>query len=197
MSGYWLNGYGYLASIYYGDILLYLPATLHLAGVDIFICYNIYIIFINGLTVIIAYICFKKIFADRNVAIILAAVYCFSNYRLSDIYYRGAVGEATAIVAYKKLNRKMLKISIIAVIILILSSNIFPWDFLVEHVGFFRFISAIQFPFRFIVISVMLLIFLSGVLLKELAAVKKIGRYSSDVILISILCLVTLFWVFM
>ena len=340
LSAYWLNGYGYPASIYYGDILLYLPALLHLAGVDILVCYNIYIIFINVLTVVIAYICFKKIFVSRKVAVLLAAVYCTSNYRLSDIYFRGAIGEATAIaflplvilalykiytsnekwirtavvfavgmtgiitshiitavlvvigiificlffpketfkptalktyllavfitlllsayfiipfldyylnvdtlisntvssgntglyynsaavieifnffggadkisyspgifmtmallmgillVAYKKINKKMLRISVIAVIILILSSNIFPWDFLVEHVAIFRFVSAIQFPFRFIIISIMLLIFLSGVLLRELASVKKIDKWNSDTIIAAIFCLVALF----
>ena len=309
MSSYWLNGYGYPASVYYGDILLYFPAVLYMLGINIINCYRIYILFINVITIVLAYICFSKIFDGRRISLILTMIYCTSNYRLSDIYYRGAIGEATAIaflplilyalyriysfnenrlstyiiftfgmtgvlvshiitfvlviigilficiffykstfkwvtiktyiisavltiglsayflipfldyyisentaisntvksgnselyynsavlielfnffgesdkisytpgmfliipfliciplIIQKKIGKSEIKVFFISAMILIISSNIFPWDMLIKYSKIFTFISAIQFPFRFITIAVVFMAYLAG-----------------------------------
>lgn len=95
-----MEGYGYPLSIYYGDIFLYLPALLRLFGFSVINAYKIYIFAINAATTCVSYICFKKIFRERGVAMIGALVYVTSAYRLADIYVRAAVGEYTAMLAF-------------------------------------------------------------------------------------------------
>ena len=58
MQTYWLNGYGYPVSIFYGDLLLYIPAVLRIFGVSVLASYNIYVLLINAGTVFISYFCF-------------------------------------------------------------------------------------------------------------------------------------------
>lgn len=97
VSSAWMAEYGYPASIYYGDILLYLPALLRIFGFSITEAYKCYVIFINLLTVLIAEYSFRKIFHKRNLALLLTLVYSTAAYRLVDVYIRAAVGEYTAI----------------------------------------------------------------------------------------------------
>lgn len=91
-----LNGYGYSAPAYYGDLFLYLPAILYNLKLPLYTCYNVYIIFINLITTLIAFMCFKGISEDINLGLIGSFLYSFSAYRLCCIYTRFAVGEYTA-----------------------------------------------------------------------------------------------------
>lgn len=95
-----LGGYGYPLSIYYGDIFLYLPALFRLTGFSVINAYKIYIFVLNVATTWVSYVCFKKMFRERNVAIVGTLAYVTNPYRLADIYVRGAAGEYTAMLAF-------------------------------------------------------------------------------------------------
>lgn len=98
ISSFWLGGYGYPVSIYYGDVLLYFPAILRNCGIPVVEAYKWFIFMTNLLTAAIAYYSFNKIFKRENLAMILSFLYCTANYRLIDIYARSAVGEFCAII---------------------------------------------------------------------------------------------------
>ncbi len=99
-SSLFMDGYGYPTSIYYGDLLLYLPALLRIAGFSVVTSYKIYVFLINVLTVAISYLCFNRIFQDKSIAFITCLAYVTAPYRLLDIYTRSAVGEYTAIMFF-------------------------------------------------------------------------------------------------
>lgn len=96
MQSYWLHGHGYPVSIFYGDLLLYIPAVLRIFGVSIQAAYNFYVLMINAGTVFIAYYCFSKM-SNARIGLICTTVFSFNIFRLVDIYRRAAVGEYTAI----------------------------------------------------------------------------------------------------
>ena len=91
-----LNGYGYATPLFYGDIMLYIPAMLYNAKVPLGICYNIYILLNNILTMTFSYVCFKNIVKDKKYVLLGVFIYTLAPYRLINIYTRAAVGEFTA-----------------------------------------------------------------------------------------------------
>lgn len=97
MQSNWMEGYGYPVSIYYGDILLYIPAVLRLIGFSVTQSYKAYLFLINLGTVLVSYGCFQKIVKNNRVALLGAAAYVFATYRLTNVYVRLAVGEYSAI----------------------------------------------------------------------------------------------------
>lgn len=90
------SGYGYASSIFYGDIFLYIPALLRLAGFPPGLVYRIYLILVNAVTCLIAYFCFGKIFRSRRIGMLGAFLYTCSAYRITNLYYRSALGEFSA-----------------------------------------------------------------------------------------------------
>lgn len=96
MQTFWLRGHGYPVSIFYGDILLYIPALLRICGVSVQASYNFYVLLINIGTVLIAFYCFSKM-SNAKAGMVCTIVYSLNIYRLFDIYTRAAVGEYTAI----------------------------------------------------------------------------------------------------
>lgn len=96
ISSFFMDGYGYPASIYYGDLLLYIPAVMRLLGIPVVTAYKLYILLINTGTAIIAYYCMKSIFKDKSIAFLICMAYCTASYRLVCIYVRAAVGEYSA-----------------------------------------------------------------------------------------------------
>lgn len=95
MNGFVHNDYGYPLSIFYGDLLLYIPALFRLLGTTMDFAYKAYVLLINLATAVISYLCFSKMFS-RNTAVLAMAAYTMASYRLVDIYVRSAVGEYTA-----------------------------------------------------------------------------------------------------
>lgn len=93
ISSFWMDGYGYPVSVYYGDILLYFPALLRLAGVPLVCAYKIFLVTVNFLTTLIAFLCFDRIFTNKNIALLTGLVYVTAYYRLINLYVRSAVGE--------------------------------------------------------------------------------------------------------
>ena len=93
---FWLNNHGYAASVFYGDVFLYVPALLRIMGVSLQGAYKFFILFINAITVSLSYHCFSKM-SSRRIGLLCTIVYSSNIYRLNDIYTRAAVGEYTAI----------------------------------------------------------------------------------------------------
>ena len=92
----WNNGYGYPVSVFYGDILLYFPAVLYVLGVPLLYVYKIYLFFVHGCTVAIAYFCYKRLGNDRYIGVACTALYCLCVNRILNVCLRAAVGEYTA-----------------------------------------------------------------------------------------------------
>ncbi len=92
----WLHGNGYAVSVFYGDILLYIPALLRLCGVSVQGAYKIFVVAINLFTALTSYWCFYRITKQRKQAVIACMLYTLSAYRIIDLYIRGAVGEYSA-----------------------------------------------------------------------------------------------------
>lgn len=96
LSSIYMDGYGYPVSVFYGDLLLYFPAALRLAGFSAVTSYKIYVLCINLATALISFVCFFKIFKNRRIACLCALTYACAAYRLVNIYVRAAVGEYSA-----------------------------------------------------------------------------------------------------
>lgn len=92
----WCNDYGYATSVFYGDILLYIPAVLNALKVPLVYAYKIYVLIINFGTVLIAYFSYKRISGDRYIGVGCTALYCLSINRILNVYLRAAVGEYSA-----------------------------------------------------------------------------------------------------
>ena len=96
MQPNWLEGYGYPVSVFYGDIMLYLPAILYLLGVPLQTAYKVFVILVNIFTCICTYKCLKRMFRSERTALFGTALYVLSVYRIVDIYIRCSVGEYCA-----------------------------------------------------------------------------------------------------
>lgn len=90
------NGYGYASPLFYNDVLLIIPALLHLAGMAVSTAYKFSVICASffscfAMTKLVTHISHKQ-----SAGWIAGAAYLFSNYRITDIYVRGAFGEILA-----------------------------------------------------------------------------------------------------
>ena len=92
-----LNGYGYGSPLFYGELLLYFPALLVLAGFPLYQALNALLILLAALTVGIAWFCFSRMLGDRAAAFTATALYVTASYRFSDIYWRHGIGEGIAL----------------------------------------------------------------------------------------------------
>lgn len=91
-----MNGYGYAAPLFYGQLFLYVPAILYNMAIPVHTCYQIYVFCVNAGTSVICYCCFKGIGKNRNIAFLGTWMFLFSAYRITNVYVRAAVGEYTA-----------------------------------------------------------------------------------------------------
>ena len=94
----WLSGNGYAVSVFYGDVMLYIPALLRLCGFNITESYNIFVFLNNLATCLVSYFCFKGMTGSSKAAVTGSMLYTLSLYRLINIYIRSAVGEYTAMI---------------------------------------------------------------------------------------------------
>ncbi len=90
------RGYGYACSVFYGELLLYIPALLRLCGFTIQNAYKIFVVLVNLATALIVYRSMKIIVKEQKIAMLCCMVYVLSPYRLANIYVRSAVGEYCA-----------------------------------------------------------------------------------------------------
>ena len=93
----WQQGYGYASSIFYGETLLYVGALFRLIGFSYITSYRLFLLFINALTILIAYYSFLKIFEDRYIGFLCTVLYTLSVYRLSKTFICGSLGETFGI----------------------------------------------------------------------------------------------------
>ncbi|MCR5793956.1 MAG: hypothetical protein K6G61_01240 [Solobacterium sp.] len=85
--------FGYASSLFYSDVLLLIPALLHILGLSVVNAYKLTAaasVFFACLSMLA---CARRITKDRTASFLAAAAYTFSNYRITDIYVRGAMGE--------------------------------------------------------------------------------------------------------
>lgn len=90
------NGYGYANPVFYGEVLLYIPAFLRMVGFPLTTAYNVYAILVNILACFGGYYCFRKMFRQEGIALAVTMLYVLAPYRIMDMYLRTAVGEYTA-----------------------------------------------------------------------------------------------------
>lgn len=93
-----LNGYGYPVSVCYGDLLLYLPALLRLAGLPMRVAYGSLVVGANLLCAGLSYACLGRMFGSRAAGLLACVLWTLCPYRLlDDVWLRGAVGEYLAL----------------------------------------------------------------------------------------------------
>lgn len=91
-------GFGYASPLFYSDLFLIPVACMHLAGLALPSSYKLCVFlatFLSGATMLHFA---QRITQKKNVACIASAAYLFSNYRITDIYVRGALGELFALI---------------------------------------------------------------------------------------------------
>ncbi len=91
-----LNGYGYATPLFYGQIFIYIPALLYIAGMSLTSSYLVLVFIANVATCLITYYCMRKMFDDSRLALVGSALYTLCAYRLTNIFVRAAVGEYVA-----------------------------------------------------------------------------------------------------
>lgn len=90
-------GMGYPVSVFYGDLLLYPVALLHLTGLSIAACYKCYVVFISLLTMMAMYALVRRMLKSDLAGMLASVVWTLAPYRLLNMYVRAAVGEYTAL----------------------------------------------------------------------------------------------------
>lgn len=93
----WFNGYGYATGIFYGDLLLYIPAVLYLLGFSMATAYKFYIFLINVTTIATSYFCLKTVSKDKYIGLFGTVIYTTFLHRLVALYTRAALGAFTAL----------------------------------------------------------------------------------------------------
>ena len=93
-----VRDHGYAVGVFYGDILMYIPALLRSFGFTLQSSYQVFLFIINAATVFISYFCFKKLFQSNKWGLCASMLYTLSSYRLINVYTRGAVGEFCAMI---------------------------------------------------------------------------------------------------
>lgn len=92
----WWDEYGYGASMFYGDTLLYIPAIMLLLNYRLQTAYKFYMALLNFMTAWFAYKGFEKISKDQKIALFGSAIYSLNLFRLMNIYFSNGVGVYTA-----------------------------------------------------------------------------------------------------
>lgn len=92
------NNYGYGVPLFYGDLLLYIPAILVRAGMDAVTAYKLLMIFIFLAAFAAMYYQVYRSSISRNLAFLASVFYVFSSYFLLILCIRMSMGEACACV---------------------------------------------------------------------------------------------------
>ncbi len=90
------NNYGYASPLFYSDFFLILPALLHLCDFSLTFCYKCIVFIASFISIFTMIIFTSHITNKRSITWISGCAYLFSNYRITDIYVRGALGEIFA-----------------------------------------------------------------------------------------------------
>lgn len=94
------NGYGYVTASVYPSLFLYIPALLRIMGVSNVMAYKLFLLAINLATAFIMYISAKKITNSSFAGVFASIVYTLSTWRIINLIFRAAIGEALAMVFF-------------------------------------------------------------------------------------------------
>lgn len=92
------GGFGYGSPLFYSDIFLLLPAILHNLGLVLVDSYKLTVFLASFFSGITMYMLASKFTSKSSIRLLAVAAYLFSNYHITDIYVRGALGEVFALV---------------------------------------------------------------------------------------------------
>ena len=99
-----LKGYGYALSYFYPELFLYPFAILRGIGYSLRFCVYLMFFCTNLATAAVSFVCVRRVVNEDGfkhslfVSAVCSILYTFNSYRLIDIYARGAIAEAMAIV---------------------------------------------------------------------------------------------------
>ncbi|PZL77509.1 hypothetical protein CI088_01530 [Enterococcus plantarum] len=93
---FFAGGMGYPTGIFYPELFLYPAAIFRVLGFSIVSSYQLYLILLNFGTFLVSYYCFKSVHRTSMGAFLFSVLYGVSSYRMSDVLYRGAIGECVA-----------------------------------------------------------------------------------------------------
>lgn len=94
------NGYGYITASVYPELFLYFPAVLRIFGLSPVMAYNTFLFGVNVATALIMYYSAKGMSKSKYVGLIASIIYTLSTWRVMNLYYRAAIGEALAMVFF-------------------------------------------------------------------------------------------------
>lgn len=94
----YLNGFGYPVDLFYGSLTIIPIAIMVAMGVGLIASLKIYSIFVSFFTLSTMFYASKTITKNTQASIIASILYLFSNYRLRDYFYRGAIGSWLAFI---------------------------------------------------------------------------------------------------
>ena len=128
------GGFGYGSPLFYSDIFLLLPAILHNLGLVLVDSYKLTVFLASFFSGITMYMLASKFTSKSSIRLLAVTAYLFSNYHITDIYVRGALGEVFALVGIPLIlsglyeifetNQKYSPSYLIGLVITVLSHNL-------------------------------------------------------------------------
>lgn len=94
------HGYGYISASVYPELFLYFPAVLRLMGASPVMAYNTFLAAVNAMTAWVMYLCARGVTRSRYAGLTASVLYTLSTWRIINLYYRAAIGEALAMVFF-------------------------------------------------------------------------------------------------
>lgn len=94
----YFEGYGYANGLFYGDILLYIPALLVVLGMKVVTAYKWFLLILTIATMASIYYCTKTMAKSRYASLIAVTLCTLSSYRTVDIFVRGSLAEVSAFI---------------------------------------------------------------------------------------------------
>lgn len=98
INALYFGGAGYASSMFYPDLLLYIPALLRCVGVSINASYHIFIAVCICVCYLSTYYCVGKMAKSSYAGMLAAIILTLCRYHMDDIFIRGAAGEYTAFI---------------------------------------------------------------------------------------------------
>lgn len=93
VGGFSYNGYGAMTSVFYGDILLYPWALMHLAGASMSYILNTLAVFVSTCAAWSMYIAVKGMFKNKTAAVCASLLFLGCAHWMTALYRRYALGE--------------------------------------------------------------------------------------------------------
>ncbi|MBQ4258982.1 MAG: hypothetical protein IJB84_01800 [Lachnospiraceae bacterium] len=94
------NGYGYITPGVYPELFFYIPAIFRILGMSAVTAYHTFFFCINIATAFTMYFSVKGITKSSFAGQLAAIVYTFSTWRVINLYYRAALGEALSMIFF-------------------------------------------------------------------------------------------------